>query len=168
MLLFVHLFQVAKNLTTFESMRNTDQVNPLLTAVTAGTMTLDGAQIAEAGAGPNAMGGPPHAHKHKKKQGFLARWAQILGVDTFIAIAFQGYKGHKNKQQRPPKRVNPFNRGIVRNCQDFWMDGPFFGRKPSNKGLIGGQEVDYATMYEVPRGGMSYGYEQVATADDQV
>ncbi|KAF7198524.1 Palmitoyltransferase akr1 [Pseudocercospora fuligena] len=167
MLLFVHLFQVAKNLTTFESMRNMDQVNPLMSAVAAGTMTLDGAQLTDNGAGPHP-GGHGHAHKHKKKEGCLTRWSQMLGLDAFITIAFQGYKGSKNKKHKHSKRANPFTRGLFRNCQDFWLDGPVFGRKDSNKGLLNGQTVDYASMYEVPKGGpMRYrgGYEEVATAD---
>ncbi|KAK4629352.1 Palmitoyltransferase akr1 [Fulvia fulva] len=176
MLLFVHLFQVAKNLTTFESMRHTDQVNPLMSAITAGTMSVDGAQITEAGAGPDPVNAHDHSHGHKhshqKKEGFLTRWSKILGIDTFMAIAFQGYKGSKDgkKTKSPARKTNPFSRGVVRNCQDFWLDGPVFGRKESNKGLIGGQTVDYANLYEVPKGGMQYrgGYEQVATADDEV
>lgn len=168
MLLFVHLFQVAKNMTTFESMRNMDQVNPLMSAVAAGTMTLDGAQLGEAGAGPNPAGHHP-GHKHKKKEGCLTRWSQTLGLDAFIIIAFQGYKGSKNKKHKHKhtKRTNPFTRGLFRNCQDFWLDGPVFGRKESNKGLLNGQSVDYANMYDVPKGGMQYrgGYEELASAD---
>lgn len=169
MLLFVHLFQVARNLTTFESMRNMDQVNPLLSAVTAGTMNIDASQLGSGGAGPDA-GGHGHGHKHKKSEGCLTRWAKMIGVDVFFAIAFQGYTGHKNKKQKQPKRENPFTRGLFRNCQDFWMDGPIFGRKQSNKGLLNGETVDYASMYDVPRGGMNYrsgGYTEVATADTE-
>ncbi|CAK4030844.1 Palmitoyltransferase akr1 [Lecanosticta acicola] len=163
MLLFVHLFQVAKNLTTYESM-STHQVGPILSAVAAGTLTTD------AGTADGA-----HAHRHKKKDGMLMRLAKTLGVDTFIAIAFQGYKGHKNPKthnHRHVKRANPFTRGIFRNCQDFWTDGPVFSRKgDSCRALLGGQTVDYANMYEVPTGGMGYrsgGYEQLAAADHEV
>jgi protein AFG1 len=63
MLLFVHLFQVAKNLTTFESMRNTDQVNPILSAMTTGTMSLDSAQVT--GAGAETLDGHGHMHTHR-------------------------------------------------------------------------------------------------------
>lgn len=174
MLIFVHLVQIARNLTTFESMRGIDQVNPLMSAITTGSMTLDGAQITDSGAGPDAAGhGHAHGHKHKqrKQEGCLSRWGKILGIDTFIAIAFQGYKGHKeNKQHQHTPKQNPFTRGMLRNCQDFWMDGPIFGRKESNKALLGGQVVDYANMYDIPRGGMQYrgGYESVATAEEEV
>lgn len=167
MLLFVHFYQVARNITTYESMRNSDHVNPLMTAVAAGTMNVESAQLDSSGGGPNPTG---HAHKLKKKEGFLTRCGKMIGADVFIAIAFSGYKGHKNKKQKQPKRTNPFTRGILRNCQDFWMDGPVFGRKPVNKGLLNGEVVDYAVMYDVPRGGMNYrrgGYEEVATVDTE-
>lgn len=174
MLIFVHLVQIGKNMTTFESMRGMHQVGPLMSAITTGSVTPDGAQVTESGAGPDAAGqGHAHGHKHKqrKQEGCLSKWGKILGIDTFIAIAFQGYKGHKEKKQHQhaPKE-NPFSRGILRNCQDFWMDGPVFGRKESNKALLGGQIVDYANMYDVPRGGMQYrgGYEAVASADEAV
>lgn len=170
MLLFVHLFQVARNLTTFESMRNTDQVNPLLSAMTTGTMSMESAQIT--GTGGETIGGPGHKHPHRKKEGCLARWSKLIGLDTFFAIAFQGYKGSKTAKHKPGKKNNPFNRGLFRNCQDFWMDGPIFGRKENNKGLVGGEVVDYATMYEVLKGGMRYrggGYEAVpGEVDDAV
>ncbi|KAK4499585.1 hypothetical protein PRZ48_010103 [Zasmidium cellare] len=171
MLIFVHLVQVGKNMTTFESMRTMDQVGPLMSAITTGSMTLDGAQVGESGAGPDASGhGHGHKHKHKKQEGCLTKWSKILGIDTFFAIAFQGYKGHKEKKHQHTPKQNPFTRGILRNCQDFWMDGPVFGRKESNKALLGGQVVDYANMYDVPRGGMQYrgGYEAVAPAEEEV
>lgn len=167
MLLFVHLFQVAKNLTTFESMRNTNQVNPILSAMTTGTMSMDSAQVT--GAGAETLDGHGHKHTHRKKEGCLTRWSKLIGLDTFLAIAFQGYKGSKTPKHKPVKKNNPFTRGLFRNCQDFWMDGPIFGRKESNKGLIGGQSVDYASMYEVPKGGMRYrggGYEAVPGETD--
>lgn len=167
MLLFVHLFQVGKNLTTFESMRNTHQVNPVLSAMTTGTMSMDSAQITGAGAEP--ISGSGHKHAHRKKEGCLARWSKIIGLDTFFAIAFQGYKGTKVAKHKPVKKSNPFTRGLFRNCQDFWMDGPIFGRKESGRGLVGGEAVDYASMYEVPKGGMRYrggGYEAVPGETD--
>lgn len=174
MLIFVHLVQVGKNMTTFESMRTMDQVGPLMSAITTGTMTLDSAQVTESGASPDPAGhGHRHGHKHghNKQEGCMSRWGKILGIDTFIAIAFQGYKGHKDKKHaQHVKKQNPFSRGILRNCQDFWMDGPVFGRKESNKALLGGEVVDYANLYDVPRGGMQYrgGYEAVASAEEEV
>ncbi|SMY24893.1 unnamed protein product [Zymoseptoria tritici ST99CH_1A5] len=160
MLVFVQFFQVARNLTTFESMRNTDQVGPILSAITTGTMSMDDAQVT----GPAA--GSSHKHAHRKKEGCFARWSKLLGIDTFLTIAFQGYNGAKDSRsssRTPRRKQNPFSRGVVRNCQDFWCDGPVFGRKVGNEGLVGGERVDYGGLYDVPGGGARgwRGYEAV-------
>jgi hypothetical protein len=125
-------------------------------------MSVEGAQINAAGAGPQAVG-----PKQKTKEGCFARLSRTLGLDVFLAIAFQGYNGSKSKKGKRTKRANPFGRGVLRNCQDFWMDGPIFGHKESNRSLLGGEPVDYAAMYDIPKGGMQYrgGYQEVATAD---
>jgi palmitoyltransferase ZDHHC13/17 len=169
MLLFVHLTQVARAITTYETMRGQGQVGPLLTAVTTGSATAEGASINSNGAGPDPV--HPHAHA-KKKEGCLTQWYKILGLDTFFTIAFQGYKGAKERDS-PAARTktgNPFSRGVFRNCQDFWMDGPVFGRKDSGTALLGGELIDYRDMYEVPRGGMRYRnggrYEAVSTVEE--
>jgi len=167
MLVFVHLTQIARNITTFETMRKTTHAGPIMTAVTTGTLSTDGAQIDASGAGPDA-----HKHAHKKKKGgCLNQWFTLLGIDTFLNVAFQGYQsGKKSKaEKRRQKRANPFTRGVVRNCRDFWLDGPVFGRKrDGTRAMLGGEVVDYASMYEVPRDGMRYrgGYEEVATGED--
>ena len=167
MLLFVHLTQVARAITTLETMKGQTQVGPLMTAVATGSISADGAQIGASGSGPDPVGGPSHAHK--KKEGCLSQWTKLLGLDTFYTIAFQGYKASKDKEASSRnKQSNPFSRGLFRNCQDFWMDGPVFGRKDSGKALLGGEQIDYANMYDVPRGGMRYrgGYEAVPAAEE--
>ncbi|KAK5720428.1 palmitoyltransferase akr1 [Elasticomyces elasticus] len=176
MLLFVHLSQVARNITTYETMREQVHAGPIMTAVATGTISASEAQLdisqpsAEAGAGP--LHG--HGHKRKAKEGCLSQWSKLFGIDTFITIAFQGYKGSQSAAERKRlKKGNPWTRGIFRNCQDFWMDGPVMKRKvEGTKGLLGGEEVDYAFVYDVPRRGegMSYrgGYESVATEEGEV
>jgi len=176
MLLFVQLTQIARNVTTFETMRGSVHPGPLITAVTTGDLPVSAAQP------PGVEGSRPgHNHTHHKrgKAGCLSQWYKILGIDTFITVAFQGYRGTKQSkaERQREKRSNPFYRGVFRNCQDFWGDGPMFGRKrDACKALLGGERVDYASMYNVPRGaggeaGMVYrsgGYEAVATADEDV
>lgn len=159
MLIFVHLTQIARAVTTYETMRGQTQVGPLMAAVTTGSTSMEGSQVT----------GPDPKHAHKKKEGCWAQWSKLLGLDAFMTIAFQGYKGAKEPQApRAPK--NPFTRGVFRNCQDFWMDGPVFGRRTeSNKALLGGETVDYACMYDVPKDGMRYrggGYEAVPSAEE--
>ena len=167
MLLFVHLTQVARAITTLETMKGQAQVGPLMTAMTTGSISADGAQIGSSGSGPDPVGG--RQHPHKRKEGFLNQWSRLLGLDTFYTIAFQGYKDVKDKKISSPKKAsNPFSRGVFRNCQDFWMDGPIFGRKDSGKALLGGEQIDYTSMYDVPKGGMRYrgGYEAVPSAEE--
>lgn len=180
MLLFVHFFQVAQNVTTYESMRHTDDAGPVLAALTTGTTSLEAAGITDTppgAAGPAGSAATGRPHKPPKPEGCLTRWGKIFGVDTFLTIAFQGYKGAtgaKGKDEHKHRRkARPFSRGIFRNCQDFWMDGPLFGHKESGKALLSGVIVDYTSMYEMPRGGgggMVYrgGYEQVAGAEEEV
>lgn len=167
MLLFVHLTQVARAITTFETMKGQGQVGPIMSAVTTGSLSADGASISASGAGPDPVGG--HSHAHKKKEGCLTQWSKLLGLDTFYTIAFQGYKGSKNKEAASRnKQSNPFSRGLFRNCQDFWMDGPIFMRKTGGKALLGGEQIDYTSIYDVPRGGMRYqsGYEAVPSVEE--
>lgn len=168
MLLFVHLTQISRALTTYESMRSNHQIGPIMSAVTTGTTNLDDAGLTASGAGPDPAISSSRNHK-KKKEGCLDSWKKMLGLDVFFTIAFNGYKG-KGAAKQPRKRGNPFTRGVLRNCQDFWMDGPLFGRKENGTALLGGEKVDYTTMYDLPRGGMSYrsGYEPVAGDDGDV
>lgn len=158
MLIFVHLTQIARAVTTYETMRGQTQVGPLMAAVTTGSTSPEGAQL-----------NGPENKQHKKKEGCFSQWFKLLGLDTFMTIAFQGYRGAKEpRAPRAPK--NPFTRGVFKNCQDFWMDGPVFGsRTESNKALLGGDMVDYACMYDIPKGGMRYrggGYEAVPSAEE--
>ena len=165
MLLFVHLTQIARNITTYETMKGQVQAGPLMTAMATGTTSVDGAQVD--GIASGATAGKNGAHVHKKKQGgCFSQWSKLLGIDAFITVAFQGYKGSqqsKVERQRSSKQ-NPYSRGIVRNCTDFWTDGPLLKRKDKAcEGRLGGEAVDYGMMYDVPRAGMSYrgGYESV-------
>ena len=58
----------------------------------------------------------------------------------------------KPRTGRRNRRVeNPFSRGVVTNCKDFWCDpAPFFGRRETGHGMLGGVVVDYTKMYENP------------------
>ena len=96
----------------------------------------------------------------------------MLGIDTFMATAMFGSK--TNRQQQVASRSNPFSRGILRNCQDFWLDpAPIFGSRINGEAMLSGNKVDYTSMYEVPaltrRSGRSSGgggaYEAVAAED---
>lgn len=166
MLLFVHLMQVARAITTLETMKGQAQVEPIVAAIATGTMSADGAQINDPSSVASPAVGQNHSHTHKKKEGCLSQWSRLLGLDTFFTIAFPTRKGKLPARQKPPP--NLFSRGVLRNCQDFWMDGPIFRRKKNGEALLGGEVVDYTSMYEVPKGGMRYrgAYEAVPTAEE--
>ncbi|KAI7009425.1 Palmitoyltransferase akr1, ankyrin repeat-containing protein akr1 [Hortaea werneckii] len=170
MLLFVHLTQIARNITTYETMKGQVQAGPIMTAMATGTISSDGAQVNEAG----TAGKPAHPH-HKKKEGCLAQWSRLLGIDTFITVAFQGYKGSQQSkaERQRTRKSNLYSHGVVKNCTDFWTDGPLLRRKSDAcRGVLGGEAVDYGQMYDVPRAGMRYrhggsgGYEAVPLGVD--
>ena len=65
MLLFVHFVQIARALTTYESMRgNTETMGPIMTGLATGSLSADSAQITASGAGPDPT--TSHSHPHKK------------------------------------------------------------------------------------------------------
>lgn len=170
MLFFVQLVQIARAMTTYEAMRH-KHPGPITTALATGSTTLDGAQVNGSGAGPDPAGSTGHK-PHPKKEGCFAQWKKLLGLDTFIATAMHGSKADEVMARR---RQNPFTRGVLTNCADFWCDaggakGVLFGSKENGEGLLGGEVVDYRKMYEVPRGGMRYrgggGYEAVGDEEE--
>lgn len=165
MLTAAQLIQIARGLTTYESMRANRDAGPLLTAVATGTTSRE-----EANVEPESDHAHDHSHKKRsKKSGCCGAWISLLGLDTFFTIAFNGYHGSKNRDggHKARRRPNPFYRGVFRDCEDFWLDGPIFGSKQSGTGLVGGERVDYTTMYDLPKGGIGYsGYEAVPSAEE--
>ncbi|KAF2019413.1 hypothetical protein BU24DRAFT_386296 [Aaosphaeria arxii CBS 175.79] len=123
MLIIVQLLQIARNLTTYESMRghlhNHTPADALNTFVTTG----DTSQEVEGGSAPtNGFGsgqdtGEGAARKHPKRS-IWDQWKRLLGVDAFMATARQ--ESHVDSQR---SRGNPFSRGVITNCKDFFCDG---------------------------------------------
>ncbi|CAJ0553324.1 Ff.00g118360.m01.CDS01 [Fusarium sp. VM40] len=162
MLLFTQFIQVARAMTTYENMFGVRD-GTTLTALTSTGAPLD----------PNhpslSATTPSSAHSHKHKGGMLKQWSRILGVDPFIeTITGRGAVSGKNKR----KKKNPYSRGCISNCKDFWCDpAPVFGQRENGSAVLGGERVDYTAMYESPglmqltgrreRGG----YEAVGTED---
>lgn len=149
MLFIVQSVQIARGLTTYESMRNhihgsTPATQAVTSAITAGTTSLSDASLTDAGMGPDPAirPGPPD-NTHARKEGCFAQWKKLLGLDTFIATA-TGRSGRR-------KRGNPFSRGVMTNCRDFWFDpAPYIGRRENGAAMLNGDVVNYARMYETP------------------
>ena len=177
MLLFVQFVQVARAMTTFENMYG---INDGAAANMTQGFTSTGAPLdpnhpnaAPPSAADDPLGDRPHgAPGHRHRQGFLKQWSRILGVDTFIETA-TGRSAATAKKQR--KKKNPYSRGYVQNCKDFWFDpAPVFGRRETGEALLGGQKVNWTEAYESPAlmsaglgGRRRGGYESIA-GDDQV
>ena len=149
MLLVVQSVQIARALTTYESMRShAHQSSPaaqaIASAVTAGTTSLSGASLTNTGVGPDpVVSSDPHASAHPPKEGCFSQWKKLLGLDTFVATAL-GRSGRR-------KRGNPFSRGVITNCRDFWFDpAPYFGQRESGAAMLNGEVINYTRMYETP------------------
>lgn len=152
MLCAVQLVQISRNQTTYENMRghSVDRSYPshqaFASAMAAGTTSLDAAGLSASGQGPNPALARPHPPR--RRHGCLQQWSSLLGIDTFFATARDGLR--EGPQAAHPR--NPFSRGVVTNCRDFWCDpAPLFGRRQSGAAMLGGEVVSYYDMYETPR-----------------
>lgn len=176
MLLVVQLLQIARAQTTFEAMRNNAHghghtPDPLTSFLTTGSTSAVGGQVDAAGAGPAAPGQRRH-----QKTGCLEQWKRMLGIDTFIATALHGSNAPAILAQR---RENPFTRGCITNCRDFWCDSaPMFKKRENGEALLGGDRINWTRVYEPPpkmrarRGGAVADeggrYESLAAEEDEV
>ena len=148
MLLAVQMVQVARAQTTYESMRGHmhqgTQVSQVITsALATGTTSIDGAQLSNADMGPN----PAIASGRHQHEGCFSQWKKLLGLDTFVATAIGGSEGGTGLR----RRGNPYSRGILTNCKDFWCDpAPYFGKRETGAAVLDGEAINYTRMYEAP------------------
>ncbi|KAK5989733.1 Palmitoyltransferase AKR1 [Cladobotryum mycophilum] len=145
MLLFTQFVQVSRAMTTFENMTGIRTGASLSSAFTSTGTPLDPNHPTNTA--PTAANGQA-GHGHKRKTGLLNTWSQLLGVDPFIeTITGRGAATAKNKR----RKKNPFSRGCIANCKDFWCDpAPIFGQRENGSAVLGGDKVDYSAMYETP------------------
>ena len=84
----------------------------------------------------------------------FAHTAKDVGLDSTAAAA-------RRRRARRDEFRNPWSRGCVVNCKDFWCgdvsggiggeDGVGEGVSGRGVGVLGGERVDYFKLYEVPR-----------------
>ncbi len=153
MLIVTQLFLISRAQTTYESLKGSGHHHPsraaeaITSAVTAGTTTLDGAQLPNRGMSLSDNASGAQQPKPPRKDGWFAQWKRLLGIDTFVATTTGGLDGNS----RSRRRGNPFSRGIVTNCKDFWCDpAPIFGKRETGVGMLDGEVVNYSRMYENP------------------
>ncbi|KAG0634061.1 hypothetical protein HOY80DRAFT_1012652 [Tuber brumale] len=162
MLLLVQLVQIARAQTTWESMtsgRRHRGYDKKITSAVASTLAtsatrMEGAQLLPTSRRPEpsaeASGGhhhPSYRHRRGTNGTCFSRAKKLLGVDVLVHTA----QDASNLARR--RRGNPFSRGILTNCKDFWCDpAPVFKENVINDGeaLLGGAPVDYYRMYETP------------------
>lgn len=159
MLLFVQFVQVSRAMTTYENMFGIDHhaSTSLTSAFTSTGTPLDPSAHPPSGSAtqPDGAGhghGHGHgAHGHKHGGGFLKSWSKLLGVDAFIETATG--RGAATGTGKKRRKKNPYSRGCITNCKDFWCDpSPMFGRRENGTAVLGGQVVNYTDMYESPSG----------------
>lgn len=158
MLLVVQSVQIARAMTTSERMRSNDfqhgsaASRTITSALTTGSITPSGAGLTNTGVGPNPAAVPSGHATSARKAGCFAQWKKLLGLDTFVATV-TGARGMRNRKK------NPFSRGVVTNCSDFWCDpAPYLRTRESGSAMFDGELVNYHRMYEtVPKGRASAG-----------
>ncbi|KAL9622829.1 MAG: hypothetical protein Q9160_002755 [Pyrenula sp. 1 TL-2023] len=158
---------ISRNQTTFENMTRHsiehNLLNPssraLTSAMTTGSTSFEAGGLSSTGMGPNPVTANPHPGRWRK-EGCLAQWKKLLGLDAFMATASDGLA--EGGRQR--SRQNLFSRGVITNCKDFFCDpSPYFGVRSSGNGMLGGEIINYSQLYDVPlrtgagrTGGMVY------------
>jgi ankyrin repeat protein len=147
LLLVVQSVQISKNQTTYENMKRHSHHHPP-SHIPSGATSLN-----DTAAAASSLHTAP-----RKPDGCLRRWKKLLGLDTFMATAQDGLTDPNYRQDRG----NPFSRGILGNCRDFWCDpAPIVGRRLNGDGYLGGEVVNYARLYETPLRMRSSGYTSV-------
>lgn len=173
MLLTVQLVQIGRAQTTYESMKNNQHhhggaADAMTNFATTGTTSAAAAGLTAADRGPD-----PAAEIKRAPEGCWGRWQRLLGLDTFLATAIHGSRAGEVRQRQ---RQNPFTRGLLSNCKDFWCEpSPVFGKRDNGTALLGGERVDYTRMYDAPPrmvyhdgGGEGGRYAAVGSGEDAV
>lgn len=188
MLLVVQLIQIARAQTTYESMHgdhshqhfNESKVAAVVAStIAAGSTSMDGAQINSSDRGPASATGHHHGHSHahggRHNDTCFNKVKKALGVGAFVNITKDASRSGGAARRR---RGNPFSRGVITNCKDFWCDPtPLLkpNRKKGGEALLGGGPVDYFKMYETPprmrvSGGSGSGgrYQRLAAEEEDI
>lgn len=106
MLLCVQLLQVARNLTTYESMRGHLHSGTTADAINSFVTTGDTSQDVAAGNAPTTgfgsgqdIGEASTAHRHQPHS-IWDQWKRLLGIDSFVQTALQGVAGGSAEEAR--------------------------------------------------------------------
>lgn len=159
------MVQICRNQTTYESMKSHSNLHAARGSVVTAALVSGSTSLGPDGA---AVMDPTRSNRltARRKEGFFAQWKKLLGLHAVMATASDASSAGNRRRQ------NPFSHGVISNCKDFWLDpAPYFGQRPVAEGMLNGQVVDYAKMYEPPprtRRGGAMRYEAVGREDDVV
>ena len=141
LLLVVQTLQISKNQTTYENMKRHSHQHPQPSSHVPHSALPT--SLNDTAAATSSLHPTP-----RRPDTCLKRWKKLLGLDTFLATAQDGLT---DPNYRHDRLGNPFSRGVLGNCRDFWADpAPVFGRRLNGDGYLGGEVVNYARMYETP------------------
>lgn len=169
MLFVVQFWQIGKGTTTqevFDARRTTsatalgDVTGPNLIAdrvasvISAGTTDTGTAALSGHGQGPEV--GPSivtpqstahqrHIHHHNHGLKLSSKISRLLGVDQFLSTAKEGLLTTSNSQRY--RQRNPFDHGLVSNCEDFWLAPPPGIIASDGIGRVQGRSVDYYKLF---------------------
>lgn len=193
MLVTVQCVQVSRGQTTYENMRGAAQHRHHGAGEVAGIVANAIAAGGASGGGMEGVSGASpsnHTHSHKSSDNSKCwtRTTKLLGVDTFVHTAQDGIEasggvvgrsgargsaGGRGKRRNSNK--NPWSRGCLTNCSDFWSSNN--GGREKGVAVLGGERVDYFSLYEIPRrgdvemvmggGGRRAGYRGVAADEGE-
>lgn len=135
LLVFVQFMQVARGITTDEAKAwhatghfGHDSALPTSTS-----------RASDAESGLRAAARRPHRH------GLISNLTRLFGVDQFIATTQNGLQNGVRKD------VNPYNRGVRKNCIDFWHgERNIFLLSQDGTAFQNGQRIDYYYASEMP------------------
>ncbi|KAK5101329.1 palmitoyltransferase akr1 [Lithohypha guttulata] len=169
MLLVVQSIQIAKNITTYENMKRHDHTSshgsshlPLHNA----RPTTLGANPASTSLNDTAAAATRIHPAPRAPDGWFAKLRKTLGIDVFFATASDASAG------KIKDRANPFSRGVIGNCRDFWCDpAPILKKRIPGDSYLSGEVVNYYYLYERPsmlrsRGGGGMRYQQIAAEEE--
>lgn len=153
MLVVAQFLQISRAVTTRENMKGFDFEGPaaaVTSAILTGTPSVEGAALTDRNEGPSGMHADAAASigSNRPSRSWFRQCITMLGIDTFLQIALHGSRASDVRAQR---RRNPFTRGLFQNLKDFFYDcEPIFKLRSEGKAMLGGEIVDYTTMYEAP------------------
>ena len=166
MLVVVQAVQISKNMTTFENMKRHQNYDTPQLPTHRHHPAAQGHSHATTSLNDTAAASSRLDQAPRRPDSLWTKVKRTIGLDVFLATAQDASQGKLQQS-----RGNPFSRGIIGNCKDFWCDpAPVFGKRHNGEGFLGGEVVDYAHLYDVPlrlrRGGGGMAYTQVGTGDD--